>query len=104
MEKFKQVYVGGNYAGIYNATLAQLDTQWQAQLAVPPSTLDPASFIAQIQAVAQAYTSYTNASTNGNHANWQAYQYLNAARTAINQGNIPESETELTEFWRLMAE
>jgi LysM repeat protein len=101
MAQFERVYVNGDYAGIYAQTLSQLDSQWQTQLATNTPTLNPRAFVTQINAVAQAYTAYTTASTDGNHANWEAYLQLNKARTAINQGNIALSHTALNSFSEL---
>lgn len=101
LEQFDALYETGNYEGIYGRSLTQVDQDWQAWLTAVPVTVDANQLIQSVNNVAAAYDQYVAASAGGVHANWEAYQHLNRARLATNQGQFAQSEAELAQFYSL---
>lgn len=99
LEKFDEVYDGGDYLAVYSKPLSELDAEWQATLADVALPVDPTAFVETVNAVAQAYNAYMDASPWGVHANWEAYLHLNQARQAIYRGQLAQARSELDGFW-----
>jgi hypothetical protein len=95
---FAEVYHTGDYSGVFNQSLAELDQQFQANLDQIPLSIDPYLFVATIEAVAAAYDDYFDRTAAGRHANFQAYFTLDKARLAVNAGDLDQADQLLITY------
>lgn len=102
MAQLDQVYDSGDYRGVYGLSLAELDAAWQRSLETTSPSVDAAAFVSLVEAIADEYEGYVNASAGGYHANYQAYLHLNAARLEVNRGNLQAAQRELQTYRSLM--
>lgn len=98
MAALDRVYDSGDYVGVYDQSLAELDLAWQASLETVPLSLDPDRFVTTVEEIAAAYESYIIASAGGYHANYDAYLHLNRARLEANRGNLDAAQQQLEQF------
>jgi hypothetical protein len=99
MEKFRTIYSGGDYEGVYGASLETLEEAWIAQIetddvAVP---FEPEALINAVAAVGRAYTTLF-ANFRGTAAQLAAYQTLDAARIALLDGDFATVDEKLAEL------
>lgn len=92
------VYHSGAFTAVYGRSLADLDAEWQATLAEVTPSVEAASFVALVDEVAAAYGRYLEAATGSVHPNYPAYLHLNAARLALNRGDLPLAQAQLALF------
>jgi hypothetical protein len=100
---YGQLYSSGDYDGIYGQPLVGLEDDWRAYLSnvAVPTWLDPAGFVAQVDAVTTAYASFFPSFT-GTPVQLQAYRELDLARLAILNGDIAVSRQHLDSYQSLL--
>ena len=96
---FMDVFHSGDYAGVYEKSLPELDVEFQAQMDEGSPAVDPQHFVFVVDAVASAYDDYFIRTSRGQHANFQAYLILDHARLAVNAGELTQAEQLLDLYY-----
>jgi LysM repeat protein len=100
---FKQLFTGGDYPGLYGATLAQLEPQWTKTLEAVGDELDfdPEELVAAIAELGAAYDQLFS-DFNGTSPQMAAYRELDQARIAVLQARFDAAQEHLDAFAALL--
>ena len=97
-EPLTRVFSSGDYQSVYGKSLADLDAGFQARLSQNQVAVEPLAFVNGVEAVAAAYEDYFDRTQDGQHAHFEAYMTLDAARMAVNQGDVMKANQFLEQY------
>jgi LysM repeat protein len=103
LSDFKQLFISGDYPGIYGRTRSQLEQEWIDTLDAIGTelTFDPDLLVTSVAQVADAYDRLFE-DFGGTSSQMAAYHELDQARIAVLQARFDEAKDHLTEFEELL--
>jgi len=99
LENFRTLYSGGDYEGVYGASLETLEEDWIADIEVSVVSIpfDAEALVNAVSAVGRAYTTLF-ANYRNTAAQQAAYQTLDTARIALLEGDLATVNEKLAEL------